>query len=37
MKIFFALSFLVLTCFASNAQQKSKDQKDLEQAVVSFF
>lgn len=37
MKIFFALSFLVLTCFAANAQEKSKDQKDLEQTVVSFF
>lgn len=37
MKIFFALSFLVLTCFDANAQEKSKDQKDLEQTVVSFF
>lgn len=37
MKIFFALSLLVLTCFDANAQQKSKDQKDLEQTVVSFF
>lgn len=37
MKIFFALSFLVLTCFAANAQEKSKDQKEIEQTVLSFF
>ena len=37
MKILYALAFLILTCFAANAQEKSKDQIDIEQTVVSFF
>lgn len=37
MKILYALAFLILTCFAANAQEKSKEQKEIEQTVVSFF
>lgn len=37
MKILMALSFLILTCFAANAQKKAKDQKEIEQTIVSFF
>lgn len=37
MKTLFAISFLIVTCFVANAQEKSKDQKEIEQTVVSFF
>lgn len=37
MKLLIALSFLILTCAEINAQEKSKDQKEVEQTVVSFF
>lgn len=37
MKLLIVLSFIILTCFATNAQEKSKDHKEIEQTVVSFF
>lgn len=37
MKTLFSIVFLLLTCFATNAQEKTTAQREVEQTVVHFF